>query len=240
VRVQKRQEWLNIYKNIVALTNWLNHSMNLSGYMANSITTTEERILDAAKKVFHIKGFDGARMQEIADVAGVNKSLVHYYFRSKDKIFQAVFEDAFSKLIARLNEIFISELSFQVKIETFLSYYITFLSQNSYLPLFILNGLYEKPEQITKILEKHRLSPDQLMSKIRMQVKDELNLDIDPIHIYINILSLIVFPVIARPLIQTILGYSDDQLSTFYQERKNVVPDFILNALKGYETNPTR
>ena len=203
--------------------------------MENAASSTEERILEAAKKVFHTKGYDGARMQEIADEAGVNKSLVHYYFRNKENIFQAVFEDAFSKLIARLNEIFFSDLAFSVKIETFIGYYVTFLSQNAYLPLFILNGLYEKPDQIRKIMEKNQLSPVLLMDQIRKQVKDELNLDTDPMHIYINILSLSIFPVIAKPLLQTIFGFSNEQLTRFYEERKTVVPEFILNALKGYE-----
>ena len=125
--------------------------------MDNPNFTTEERILEAAKKVFHCKGYDGARMQEIADEAGVNKSLVHYYYRNKDNLFQAVFEDAFSRLIAKLNEIFFSELSFTAKIETFIGYYVIFLSQNSYLPLFILNGLYKEPEQIRNMLAKNQL-----------------------------------------------------------------------------------
>lgn len=205
--------------------------------MDNSTSSTEERILEAAKKVFHCKGFEGTRMQEIADEAGVNKSLVHYYFRNKENIFQAVFEDAFTNLIAKVNEIFFSDLGFTAKIEVFLNYYITFLSKNSYLPLFILNGLNEKPEQMRRIMEKNHLSPEVLMEKIRFQVKEELNLEIDPLHLYINILALSVFPVVARPLIQTIFGYTDEQLRKFYLERKTVVPEFILNALKGYETD---
>jgi TetR/AcrR family transcriptional regulator len=203
--------------------------------MENAVSTTEERILEAAKKVFHCKGFDGARMQEIADEAGVNKSLVHYYYRNKDNLFQAVFEDAFTRLIARLNEIFFSELTFTAKIETFIGYYVDFLSQNSYLPLFVLNGLYEKPGQLKKMLEKSNLSPELLMDKLRKQAKEELNLEIDPFHVYINILALSIFPVVARPLIQTIFGFSNEQMNQFYEERKTVVPEFILNALKGYE-----
>ena len=203
--------------------------------MENPVKTTEERILEAAKRVFHAKGYDGARMQEIADEAGVNKSLVHYYYRNKDNIFQAVFEDAFAQLIAALNEIFISERTFPSKIETFISYYVTFLSKNPYLPLFILNGLYEKPEQIKTMFEKIHLSPDHLMQQIHLQVKEELNLDIDPFHIFINILALSIFPVVARPLIQTRFGFSNEQIGQFYEERKTVVPEFILNALKGYE-----
>ena len=208
--------------------------------MENSNITTEERILVAAKKVFHTRGFEGARMQEIADEAGVNKSLVHYYYRNKDNLFKAVFEDAFSRLIGKLNEIFSSELSFSSKIETFLNYYITFLSQNSYLPLFILNGMYEKPEEIKAILLKKNLSPQRLMAQIQKQVREELKLEIDPIHLYINILALSVFPVVARPIIQTIFGFSDEQFDKFYEERKTAVPKFILNALKGYENEHSK
>ena len=206
--------------------------------MDNPNSTTEERILEAAKKVFHCKGYDGARMQEIADEAGVNKSLVHYYYRNKDNLFQAVFKDAFSQLISKLNEIFFSELSFTAKIEIFIGYYVTFLSQNSYLPLFILNGLYKEPVQIRTMLAKNHLLPERLIEQIKKQVKTELNLEIDPFHIFINILALSIFPVIARPLIQDIFGYTDEQLAQFYLERKTVVPEFILNALKGYENNP--
>jgi len=208
--------------------------------MENSRSTTEERILEAAKKVFHHKGYDGARMQEIADEAGVNKSLVHYYYRNKDNLFKAVFEDAFSSLIAKLNEIFFSELPFKAKIETFIGYYVIFLSQNSYLPLFILNGLYKEPEQIRTMLAKNQLFPERLIGQIKKQIKNELNLEIDPFHIFINILALSVFPVVAKPLIQNIFGYSNEQLAQFYLERKTVVPEFILNALKGYENNPSK
>ncbi|MFZ4523397.1 MAG: TetR family transcriptional regulator [Bacteroidales bacterium] len=200
-----------------------------------SPTSAEERILESAKKVFHLKGYDGARMQEIADEAGVNKSLVHYYYRNKDNLFDAVFEDAFGKLMARVNEIFLSGMPITDKIETFIQYYIIFLSQNSYLPLFILNGLYKKPDQFKKLIEKNKLFPEPLLDQLRKQVKEELNLDVDPFHIFINILSTCIFPVIARPLIQTIFGLSDERIEQFYEERKTVVPNFILNALKGYE-----
>jgi AcrR family transcriptional regulator len=206
--------------------------------MEKTDPTTEQRILSAAKKVFHSKGYDGARMQEIANEAGVNKSLVHYYFRSKDNIFQAVFEDAFGILLQKINEIFMSDLALVKKIELFVGYYIVFLSRNSYLPLFILNGLYEKPEVIKKLLKKNQLSPEHLMETIRRQVRGEMNLDIDPYHLYINILALCIFPVVAKPLLQAVFGFSTEMMNNFYDEREKLVPEFIFNALKGYENNP--
>jgi AcrR family transcriptional regulator len=203
--------------------------------MDKKIENTEQRILEAAKFVFHRRGFDGARMQDIADEAGINKALVHYYFRSKDNLFLAVFEDAFSILIGRVNEIFFTDQPIKVKVSQFLDYYIGFLSEHSYIPHFILNSLYERPEELKKILEKKQLSPVRLMALMKKQAKEELNLDIDPFQFYINILALVIFPVIARPLIQTIFGYSDIEMQQFYTDRRKAVPEFILNALKGYE-----
>jgi hypothetical protein len=73
------------------------------------------------------------------------------------------------------------------------------------------------------------------MDHIRIQVKEELNISIDPLHIYINILSLCIFPILARPLIEQIFSLSVEQTEKFYAERKTMLPEFILNALKGYE-----
>jgi len=199
---------------------------------------TEERILEAAKKVFHARGFEGTRMQEIADEAGVNKALLHYYYRNKESLFQAVFEDAFSKLLTRLSGIFFTDRPLNIKIAEFVQYYVDFISRNSYLPLFVLNSLYERPEQFRTLLEKNNLSPESLLEMIRLQAKKETGADIDPFHLYINILALSIFPVIAKPLIQHVFRFSDQQLNRFYAERGVTVPEFILHALKGYEIHP--
>ncbi len=204
--------------------------------MVNSTgSSTEEKILEAAKRVFHVKGYDGARMQEIADLAGVNKALLHYYYRNKESLFQSVFEDAFSRLLTRMKDIFFSDRPLTGKIEEFVQYYIDFISHNSYLPLFVLNSMYECPEKFRALLEKNKLFPQEILDTVRQQVKKEMDLDIDPFHIYINILSLSVFPVIAKPMIQTIFGFTEQDLEQFYASRRSTVPVFIINALKGYE-----
>jgi len=100
--------------------------------------------------------------------------------------------------------------------------------------------MYEKPGQLKEILDKIDFSPETLLVGIREQVRDELHLDIDPFHVYINILSLCIFPVVARPLIQTIFSYSNEQMTRFYEERTTETPVFILNALKGYENNSAK
>ena len=203
--------------------------------MVKETLNTEERILECAKSIFHTKGFEGARMHEIADAAGVNKALVHYYYRNKDTLFNAVFEDAFLKLISRVNEIFVSDIPFDLKVASFVDYYIDFLSRNSYLPIFILHCLYTRPEQLKKLLEKVKISPMKMMSSFGTKLNTELNLTIDPLQLYMNILSLCIFPVLARPLIEQIFGLTTEQSDQFYLQRKAMVPEFILNALQGYE-----
>ena len=99
---------------------------------------TEEQILEAAISIFQTKGMDGARMQEIADKAGINKAMLHYYYRSKKLLFEAVFKNAFSLLAPQLNNILNDDSSIEEKIKSFTSNYITFIIKHPYLPNFII------------------------------------------------------------------------------------------------------
>ena len=87
--------------------------------MSEKDSNTEQIILKAARKVFTHKGFDGARMQEIADEAGINKALLHYYFRSKDKLFEAIFKEVITTFFPRIISVLTSDLSLFEKITLF-------------------------------------------------------------------------------------------------------------------------
>lgn len=87
--------------------------------MAQTEHHSEEAILKAAHAVFLRRGFYGTRMQEIADEACINKALLHYYFRSKDKIFEAVFLDSLKIFLPQILEILDSDEPFEKKINTF-------------------------------------------------------------------------------------------------------------------------
>ncbi|MCB0436733.1 MAG: TetR/AcrR family transcriptional regulator, partial [Mangrovimonas sp.] len=107
--------------------------------------TIEAKILNAAESVFQRKGMDGARMQEIANEAGINKALLHYYFRSKQLLFEAVFKKAFSLLAPQLNKILNDDSSVEDKIKNFSFNYISFISEHPYLPNFIISELNRNP-----------------------------------------------------------------------------------------------
>ena len=118
-----------------------------------SLSATELKILAAARKVFIRKGLDGARMQEIANEAGINKALVHYYFRNKQKLFEAVFIEAFGKFLPQVSEVIMQEISLIEKIEAVVSRYIDFLQKNPYLPNFVLNELSHEPGNLIKLMK---------------------------------------------------------------------------------------
>ncbi|MCK9219527.1 MAG: TetR family transcriptional regulator [Bacteroidales bacterium] len=203
--------------------------------MENITHNTENRILEAARDVFHRKGFNGARMQEIANLANINKSLLHYYFRNKELLFEKVFNDTFSQLASKMGGIFMSEMTLISKIETFVELYLIFISEHSYVMQFIINALQDRPERLRDIITNQNINPELLLEKIHKQLKNEMGIDMDPLQLYVNLLALVIFPVVAKPLLQSIFSLSDERMAVFYEERKKIVPVFIENALKGYE-----
>ena len=119
--------------------------------------TTETSILNAAKIIFQQKGMDGARMQEIANEAGINKALLHYYYRSKQLLFEAVFKSAFTLLAPQINKIFNNDDSLFDKIKNFSNNYIAFIIEHPYLPNFIIQELNKNPEFAQRFFSEKEL-----------------------------------------------------------------------------------
>lgn len=121
--------------------------------------STEQRILSAAKKVFISKGMAGARMQDIADAAGINKALLHYYFRSKEKLFEMIFKEVVKEFLPKINLIFESDKNLFEKIDMFCTEYIEQIRKTPYLPVFILNEINQQPEVLIKKMWGNRKPP---------------------------------------------------------------------------------
>lgn len=195
-------------------------------------STTELAILEAARKVFILNGYDGARMQEIANEAGINKALLHYYFRSKDKLFEAVFIEAFVKLVPAILIVLNSKLSLFDKIRDFVEVYLEALNQNPHIPIFILHELSHNEERLSRIVRSAGLNPTIFIQ----QVKDEITagniIPIDPRQLIVNMLALCIFPFVGRPILKTVLfNQSEQEFRDFIQTRKAVVPSFIISAI---------
>lgn len=194
---------------------------------------TEETIMNAAKEVFQQKGMDGARMQEIADKAGINKSMLHYYYRSKDLLFEAVFNKAFALLAPQMNAILNDDSSIEEKVRNFTYNYTTFISKHPYIPNFIFHELNKNPGFIDKI-KKAKGFPS--LNKFNRQVAEEVQKGvlkpIDGNQLFINIVSLNLFPFIGAPLIKGVLNTDNNEFKELMELRKTAVADFIISSIK--------
>lgn len=195
--------------------------------------STEEKILESARRVFHKKGMYGARMQEIADDAGINKALLHYYFRSKSKLFEVVFQDSARKMFQQVFNTLDSKLPLLKKIEKFIHCYIDIVSKYSYLPAFIIHEINQNSPRVKKILENLKENVVlTLLNEIREHQNKGKIAKGDPLQILVNIISLCVFPIAVKPVIQMIYDLDEKLFWQFIEKRKSYVAEVILNSLK--------
>lgn len=194
---------------------------------------TELEILNAAKEVFQEKGMAGSRMQEIADKARINKSMLHYYYRSKQLLFEAVFKNAFRLLAPQLNKVLNDDSELFDKIRNFTNNYISFVIGHPYLPNFVIQELNKNPD----FIEKLRIEKDfPRIEKFKFQVEDAITRGIiKPIRaeqLFINIMSLNIFPFIAAPLLQGLINVEEKEYRELMESRKTEVADFIINSIR--------
>lgn len=195
---------------------------------------TEEKVLEAARKVFMTKGMSGARMQDIADEAGINKAMLHYYFRDKDKLFETVFIEEAQKFFPKINIIFQADMPLFEKIEKFVTEYIDEMMDNPFLPWFVMNEINRNPEQfISKVWGRSNLpKPLALLQQIESEVKKGNIKRVHPLHLLMNILSMTVFPFVAKPMMTKVLNISDAAFKQAMDERKKEIPKFIIDAIR--------
>lgn len=195
--------------------------------------STEQKILAAAKEVFIEKGMDGARMQDIADRAGINKALLHYYFRSKEKLFETVFVQQAAEFLPKVGDIMLSEAPLFSKIEQFVDVYITKLIQNPYLPLFILNELNRQPQTfILKIWGERRPPVQMFVAQVMEEAKKGIIKPIDPRQLIVNMVSMCIFPFAGKPMIQWVTKMSEEDFKEFMEQRKTEVAKFIIDSIR--------
>jgi TetR/AcrR family transcriptional regulator len=194
---------------------------------------TETEILIAAKEIFHQKGMAGARMQEIADKAQINKALLHYYFRSKQLLFEAVFKSAFSLLAPQLQKVLNDDSDLFEKIKNFTENYISFVIKHPYIPNFVIQELNTNPEFVNKLKSETNFPS---IDKFKLQVNDAIKLGvIRPIEaeqLFINIIALNIFPFIGEPLLMALVNVDKESYDRLLENRKTEVTKFIINSIK--------
>jgi AcrR family transcriptional regulator len=202
--------------------------------MSENDKLTEEIIFEAATDEFLDKGMDGARMQNIADKAGINKALLHYYYRTKDKMFNAVFEKISEKILSRFAPVFDEKLSLDEKIRFFYREHITFLQNNPRLPAFILNEINRNPARLRRVLSN--IDIYYLWQKLEEQHRDEFmryNITKENIpQIMTTIAAISVFPFAARGIFEELFKKLDLSFDDYIEDRKEFAADFVIKALR--------
>lgn len=194
---------------------------------------TEEKIFNAARMVFQRKGFAGARMQEIADEAGINKAMLHYCFKNKQLLFEAVFMNAFGQLAPQINEIFNSDETVFEKIKKFTNSYISFVITNPYLPAFVIQEMNNNPEFVMSFLNhKNRPNPTPLLAQIEKEIADGIIKPIPPKQLLLDIFSMTVFPFAAKTMVKGIIQLSENEFNEMMEERKASIAETIINSIK--------
>ncbi len=203
--------------------------------MSETEHNTEQAILEAARKVFIRKGLDGTRMQEIADEAGINKALLHYYFRTKEKLFESIFNEVLDKLSSKVNEVLMSNLPLFEKIERFTDTYIDLLIENPYAPNFLVNEINRNPERIVNVIKEHGVKPEFLRQQIDREVEAGIIRPIKIEDLMSNLMSMCIFPFVAHNIIKSMLKMSNEDYMAFLIQRKKEIPKLLIGYLKTKE-----
>jgi TetR/AcrR family transcriptional regulator len=203
---------------------------------------TERRILDAAHAVFVRRGSAGARMQEIAAEADVNQALLHYYFRTKERLAAAVFARAAADFFPAVIGILASDLDLEAKVARVIAVEFDHLSRKPYLPGYLISEITHHPERARQLIVSlagrgpEHVRPQVLGvigRQIEARVKEGTMRPIAPEQFVINLIALCVFPFAARPMIGAMLGLEEGGFDDFIARRRRDLPAFFLGALRS-------
>ncbi|HEY4062925.1 MAG TPA: TetR/AcrR family transcriptional regulator [Puia sp.] len=198
--------------------------------------STEERIKEAARKLFTKKGFAATRTRDIAEEAGINLALLNYYFRSKQKLFDLIMLENFRQFIQGISvKVYDETATLGEKIGQIATAYIDFLTLHPDLPLFVLNELRGNPSKIAEQINEE-VSPmrSHLIKQLQTSGKAGKIPANDPFHFIANLIGLTVFPFVGKPILQRVTGANDEKFNAMMQERKKLVPVW-LKAMLGVE-----
>lgn len=194
---------------------------------------TEQKILEAAAKVFITKGFDGARMQDIADEAAINKSMLHYYYRSKDKLFERVFSEQMQEHTRLMTEALLSDLEVREKLTLLVFNHYEACMKTPEMSLFILNEVNRNSDKIKVLIQMDVVTNciQRLKDQMRQEVSEGKINNISPDHLICDLISMLEFPMMAAPMLTSVLFDNDyTAYRNMLEERKKHVT-YVLNRL---------
>lgn len=198
--------------------------------------STEQLILEAAEKLFLEKGFAMTSTTEIARVAGCNQALVHYYFRTKENLFQSIFENKFRMLLSALPVDNLMNASFSEKLKSIVEAHFDLIRANPKLPFLIFNELITNPQRLITLKERLGELPKPMYQQLQQQLQQEIDSgrvrQTNVIDLLLTMLSLNVMIFLGTPIIQNVMQLTDKELNNLYDHRKKENVAIILNSLR--------
>lgn len=197
--------------------------------------STEEKIKEAARNVFTQKGYAATRTRDIAKESGMNLALLNYYFKSKEKLFDIIMLEniqTFSQsVLVILNN---TGTSLFKKIEILVAHYIDMLIANPELPIFVLSELRSNPKKLfSRMDNKGKFRESVMIQQWNELAKAKKIPPYNPMHIFLNAISMIIFPFVANPMIRNRSGMSQQDFIAIMEERKKLVPKWIISMIKN-------
>lgn len=191
--------------------------------------STEEKFKEAARIVFTKKGYAATKTRDIAEEAGMNLSLLNYYFRSKEKLFEIVMQEKLQQLFAFISPVFDqADTSLDEKIDTISANYVEMLLKNPDLPIFVLSEVKNNPERLG---ESIRLETYLLKSHFVRQLAEKKK-DINPLQFFISFLGMMVFPFVIKPVLVASGALSKEVFNQMMEERKVLIASWMKLMLK--------
>ena len=202
----------------------------------NEDMTTEAAIMQAAENEFLEKGFNGAKTTEIARRAGVTHAMLHYYFRTKENLFDQVFLEKLQIVANSFSMILGKDLPFLERIKLGIEAHFDYLLANPKLPAFIIHEIIadETRREVCKavILPKFQ----EVLQRLKIAMQEEVAKGtirfIEPWDLMMNIVSLNVFVFVATPLVKMIVNVDDENFGAFLEHRKQQNVELILKGLQ--------
>lgn len=200
---------------------------------ASSGNTTREKLIETAKELFLTKGVDRVGVREIATKAGINLSLMNYYFRSKEMLFEAIFEMLINEKAVGLKQILDSDKPLEEKIKDYVYSYIDILIDDPLLVSFVLSVIHRNNDKIANMKAIFNLyNTDSFAAQIRYEVELGKIRPVDPEQFYVSMISLILFPFSIKPLIADRNKLDERATKLFLVERKRAVYEMLIASIR--------
>lgn len=191
--------------------------------------SAEEKIKEAARKVFTQKGYAATRTRDIAEEAGLNLALLNYYFRSKEKLFEIIMKEKILQLFGIISPILNDEkLTLEKKVDNLIAQYIDMLLHNPDMPIFVLNEIRNNTDLFKKMQAGKLIQGSHFVQQLK-----ERQPSVHPLQFIISILGMVIFPFVAKPVFKSVGVINERTFIEMMEDRKKLIPLWVKSMLKA-------